>query len=165
MSSSFAQHQSSSRDQSVSDKFAITSSQARGTELAKAQAGKPTKKMSSELYGSIVLYTGNSIYRALNLALREKHAQVPRYLPYLRMLFEAMAATKSRKQRRLGLTRDDLKAGLKQLKIKARDLDSLFNHIDAKEQGALSEAASTQGSRNISPASLRAHRGVSPARR
>eukprot|EP00908_Phaeocystis_cordata_P017112 Transcript_28445.p2 GENE.Transcript_28445~~Transcript_28445.p2 ORF type:complete len:187 (+),score=30.69 Transcript_28445:51-563(+) len=30
--------------------------------------------------------------------------------------------------------------------------------------GALSEAASTQGSRDISPASLRAHRGVSPAR-
>ena len=74
---------------SVSDKFAITSSQARGTELAKAQAGKPIKKMSSELYGSIVLYTGNSIYRALNEALRIKHQNVPRYLPYVKLFFAA----------------------------------------------------------------------------
>jgi len=81
---------------SVSDKGSITQSVARGGELAKAQAGKPTKKMSAELYASIVLYTGNSIYRALNTALREKHAQVPRYLSYLRLFFEAMAAMPKR---------------------------------------------------------------------
>ena len=34
--------------------------------------------MGAELYAAVVLYTGNAIYRALNLALREKHAQVPR---------------------------------------------------------------------------------------
>jgi predicted DNA-binding WGR domain protein len=74
----------------VCDKMAIGQSQQRGQALEKAQAGKPSKKMSAELYAAIVLYTGNSIYRALNLALREKHLQVPRYLPYLRLLFSAM---------------------------------------------------------------------------
>jgi hypothetical protein len=39
--------------------------------------------------GAIVLYTGNSIYRALNEALRIKHANVPRYLPYVKLFFSA----------------------------------------------------------------------------
>lgn len=34
--------------------------------LAQKQAGSPVKKMSQELYGAIMLYTGNAIYRDLN---------------------------------------------------------------------------------------------------
>jgi hypothetical protein len=37
------------------------------------QAGGPVKPMDEHKYGAIVLYTGNSIYRALNEALRVKH--------------------------------------------------------------------------------------------
>lgn len=33
-------------------------------------------------YGSIVLYTGNSIYRQLNLALRQFHQDVPQVAMY-----------------------------------------------------------------------------------
>jgi predicted DNA-binding WGR domain protein len=62
----------------VCDKASIAQSRARGKELEKAQAGGPAKRMGAELYAAIVLYTGNAIYRALNLALRQKHAQVPR---------------------------------------------------------------------------------------
>ncbi len=62
----------------VCDKASIAQSRARGKELEKAQAGGPAKRMGAELYAAIVLYTGNAIYRALNLALRERHAQVPR---------------------------------------------------------------------------------------
>lgn len=76
----------------VCDKASIAHSRARGKELEKAQAGAPAKRMGAELYAAVVLYTGNAIYRALNLALREKHAQVPRYLGYLRLLFEAMGS-------------------------------------------------------------------------
>jgi len=76
----------------VCDKASIAQSRARGKELEKAQAGGPAKRMGAELYAAIVLYTGNAIYRALNLALRERHAQVPRYLGYLRLLFEAMGS-------------------------------------------------------------------------
>ena len=43
-------------------------------------------------YGAIVLYTGNAIYRALNEALRVKHALVPRYLPYIKLFFSAAQA-------------------------------------------------------------------------
>jgi hypothetical protein len=35
-------------------------------------------------------YTGNSIYRALNTALRTQPMQVPRYFGYLRLFFEAV---------------------------------------------------------------------------
>ena len=45
---------------------------------------------SCNRYGAIVLYTGNSIYRALNKALREQHTAVPRYYPYLRLFFDAI---------------------------------------------------------------------------
>ena len=74
---------------SISDGGSISSSVARGRTLSASQAGAPVKKMNEELYGAVVLYTGNSIYRALNEALRIKHANVPRYLPYVKLFFAA----------------------------------------------------------------------------
>jgi hypothetical protein len=83
----------------VSDLGSISSSVARGKVLAKSRAGGPIKSMSADKYGAIVLYTGNSIYRELNRALREVHAEVPKYLRYLRLLFEAMDAMPTRSVR------------------------------------------------------------------
>ena len=80
----------------VSDLGSISSSVARGKLLAKSRAGGPIKSMSADKYGAIVLYTGNSIYRELNRALREVHDEVPKYLRYLRLLFEAMDAMPTR---------------------------------------------------------------------
>jgi hypothetical protein len=44
----------------------LAASQARGASLAAATAGTPVKPMDAELYGAIVLYTGNSIYRTFS---------------------------------------------------------------------------------------------------
>ena len=57
--------------------------------LAKQKAGAPVKAMNEHKYAAIVLYTGNSIYRELNEALRVKHAAVPRYLPYVQLFLSA----------------------------------------------------------------------------
>ena len=82
----------------VSDSAAIKSSVVRGTELAAKQAGEPRQKMDKELYAAIVLYTGNSIYRALNTALRsENRKQVQKYFNYLRLFIEAMGYMPQRK--------------------------------------------------------------------
>ena len=63
-----------------------------GTKLAKNQAGKPRKKMSKELYASIMLYTSNAIYSQLNKVLRnEDRRGVKKYFSYLRMFLEAFA--------------------------------------------------------------------------
>lgn len=75
----------------VSDKGSIDSSTKRGAELAKKKAGKPRRTMGPERYAAIVLYTGNSIYKSLNEALRVKHTLVPKYFDYLRLFLEAMA--------------------------------------------------------------------------
>jgi len=83
----------------VSDASSIKSSVARGKKLAAAKAGGPVKPMDGEKYGSIVLYTGNSCYRELNKALRQEHKEVPKYMPYLRLLFEAMDAMPKAKVR------------------------------------------------------------------
>jgi predicted DNA-binding WGR domain protein len=73
------------------DKGSITSSVTRGAKLANDKVGNPTKPMSKELYGSILLYTSNAIYKDLNKALREENrAGIKKYFMYLRMLFEAM---------------------------------------------------------------------------
>jgi predicted DNA-binding WGR domain protein len=77
-------------DGKISDPGSIASSVKRGDDLSKKKTGNPIKPMNQELYGSIILYTGNSIYRALNQALRVEHQNVPKYLSYLRLLFEAM---------------------------------------------------------------------------
>jgi len=83
----------------ISDKHSITSSLARGDTLAKAKAGSPAKAMDKHRYGCIVLYTGNTIYRALNKALREEHHVVPRYYPYLKLFFESAKCMRQSKVR------------------------------------------------------------------
>merc|ERR1712232_548635 len=61
-----------------------------GASMHCKKAGKPTMTMSADLYGAILLYTGNAIYQKLNKALRdEDRGVVQKYFPYLRMLFEA----------------------------------------------------------------------------
>lgn len=55
----------------VSDNSSIKSSITRGTTLSKSKTGNPKKTMNGELYGAILLYTGNSIYRKINQVLRE----------------------------------------------------------------------------------------------
>eukprot|EP00327_Prymnesium_parvum_P042490 CAMPEP_0195649942 /NCGR_PEP_ID=MMETSP0815-20121206/31457_1 /TAXON_ID=97485 /ORGANISM="Prymnesium parvum, Strain Texoma1" /LENGTH=706 /DNA_ID=CAMNT_0040793723 /DNA_START=14 /DNA_END=2135 /DNA_ORIENTATION=- len=75
----------------VSDANTLSKSVARGKTLHKKKAGNPIRPMDPEKYGSIVLYTGQSIYRELNKALREDHACVAKFLSYLRLLFEAIA--------------------------------------------------------------------------
>jgi len=62
----------------------------KGGKMAKAKAGRPLQAMDPDLYGAILLYTSNAIYKQLNKALRdEDREQVQRYFPYLRMFFEA----------------------------------------------------------------------------
>lgn len=68
----------------------IKSCTTKGATMHKNKAGKPGKPMTPELYGAILLYTSNAIYKQLNKALRdEDRALVQKYFPYLRMLFEA----------------------------------------------------------------------------
>ena len=52
--------------------------------------------MSAKLYWSIVLYTGNSIYRALNQARRENWGAMMLFRNYLRLYFVAMGALGAR---------------------------------------------------------------------
>lgn len=68
----------------------IKSCVTKGTVMHKKKAGKPQKPMSPDLYGAILLYTSNAIYKQLNKALRDedRHA-VEKFFPYLRLLFEA----------------------------------------------------------------------------
>ena len=73
----------------ISDSGSVSSSVSRGQALAASKAGSPSSPMNEQQYGAIVLYTGNSIYRSLNEALRIKHANVPRYLPYVKLFFSA----------------------------------------------------------------------------
>jgi len=71
----------------------------KGNFMHKKKAGKPIKTMTPDLYGSILLYTSNAIYKELNKALRdEDRGVVKKYFPYLRMLFEACARLPTRKQ-------------------------------------------------------------------
>merc|ERR1712166_785218 len=68
----------------------ITRCTSTGSTLAQKQAGAPTRKMNQELYGAILLYTGNAIYGKLNKALRdENRAGVKKFFKYLRVLLEA----------------------------------------------------------------------------
>ncbi|CAE7414462.1 parp1 [Symbiodinium pilosum] len=76
----------------ICSKKDVDSCTKKGKTLEKKKAGKPLKPMNQELYGSILMYTGNAIYQALNKALRdEDRDKVGSYFPYLRMLFEACA--------------------------------------------------------------------------
>ena len=80
----------------------------------------------------------DAFYAGLLTICRDKGSTSYISEAHARDLFDAMAATKSRRQRRLGLTPDDLRAGCKKLGIRVRDPEALFNHIDAREAGALS---------------------------
>uniref|UniRef100_A0A7S4VUD4 NAD(P)(+)--arginine ADP-ribosyltransferase n=2 Tax=Ditylum brightwellii TaxID=49249 RepID=A0A7S4VUD4_9STRA len=81
----------------VSDAYSIKSALDRGAALAKEQAGDPVQKMSVELYGSILLYTGNSIYSEINRCLRSDWKSVRKYWNYLRLYFEAIDSMPKRK--------------------------------------------------------------------
>jgi len=77
----------------------ITNCTKKGGVLDKKKAGKPLQTMGADLYGAILLYTSNAIYKQLNKALREEdRTEVQRYFPYLRMLFEACARLPVKKQ-------------------------------------------------------------------
>ena len=81
---------------SISDKYSIDSARTRGAQLAAQKAGNPVKKMDAELYGAILLYTGNSIYREINRCLRSDWAKVRKYWPYLRLYLESMGCMPQR---------------------------------------------------------------------
>jgi len=75
----------------------VTSCTKKGKTLEAKKAGKPLKAMDQDLYGSILLYTSNAIYKQLNKALRdEDREQVKAFFPYLRILFEACARLPTR---------------------------------------------------------------------
>jgi len=77
----------------------ITSSNKQGKELAAKQAGRPKAKMDASLYASIMLYTSNAIYSALNKALRDKdRGKIKKYFKYLRLLLEAMKTLPQQKK-------------------------------------------------------------------
>jgi predicted DNA-binding WGR domain protein len=75
---------------SVSDIGAINAAEGRGKTLHAAKAANPARTMGPEKYAAVLLYTGNSIYRALNQALRVDHHKVKKYFQYIRLLLEAM---------------------------------------------------------------------------
>lgn len=83
----------------ICDKHSVKDSDEAGKKLAAKQAGKPKKKMSPELYGSIMLYTSNAIYHGLNQVLRDKdRAKVKKYFKYLRLFFDALGHLSQQKR-------------------------------------------------------------------
>jgi len=71
--------------------YDVKQSVQKGKLLAEKNAGNPIKKMNEELYGSILLYTSNAIYKELNRVLRcENRREIKKYFDYLRMFFEAL---------------------------------------------------------------------------
>jgi len=69
----------------------LKSSMTNGKKHAEKQSGDPTKPIEAHLYGALMLYTSNAIYRDLNAALRsEDRNKIKKYKPYLRLLFEAL---------------------------------------------------------------------------
>jgi len=70
----------------------LKTSSEKGEALAKKQAGSPVAKMSGHLYGAIMLYTSNAIYRELNECLRnENRVKIKKFFKYLRLFFESMS--------------------------------------------------------------------------
>mmetsp|Transcript_104369 Transcript_104369/g.196437 ORF Transcript_104369/g.196437 Transcript_104369/m.196437 type:complete len:703 (-) Transcript_104369:81-2189(-) len=70
----------------------IKSSEAKGATHAEKQTGSPNTKMEAHLYGAIMLYTSNAIYKDLNAVLRsEDRSKIKKYFLYLRLLLEAFA--------------------------------------------------------------------------
>lgn len=69
----------------------LKSSMSNGKKHAEKQSGGPTVHIEAHLYGALMLYTSNAIYRQLNAALRsEDRNKIKKYKPYLRLLFEAL---------------------------------------------------------------------------
>merc|ERR1712176_1582136 len=69
----------------------IKSSKEKGTSHAEKQSGHPKKHMEAHMYGAIMLYTSNAIYRTLNNVLRsEDRTKIKKYFLYLRLLLEAL---------------------------------------------------------------------------
>lgn len=72
-------------------KYDVENAVSQGEKMAKKKAGNPVKTMNKELYGSIMLYTSNAIYKDLNKVLRDENRKgVKKYFDYLRMFFEAL---------------------------------------------------------------------------
>jgi len=72
-------------------KGSITQCEKKGQDLASKQVGNPQKKMDGSLYGAIMLYTSNAIYKELNQTLRdENRTKIKKYFKYLRLFFESM---------------------------------------------------------------------------
>jgi len=70
----------------------IKASSDKGKTHAAKQTGNPTCAMEWHLYGAIMLYTSNAIYKDLNAVLRsEDRSKIKRYFLYLRLLLEAFA--------------------------------------------------------------------------
>lgn len=68
----------------------IKLSNEKGKAHSSKQSGGPTSMMEAHLYGSIMLYTSNAIYKKLNAVLRsEDRASIKKFFPYLRLLLEA----------------------------------------------------------------------------
>jgi len=70
---------------------AIKASSDKGKQHASKQSGGPWKPMPAHLYGAIMLYTSNAIYRDLNNVLRsEDRTRIKKYFQYLRLFLEAL---------------------------------------------------------------------------
>lgn len=68
----------------------INASVEKGKKHSAKQTGNPNKKMEAHLYGAIMLYTSNAIYKDLNAVLRsEDRSKIKKYFQYLRLLLEA----------------------------------------------------------------------------
>lgn len=77
----------------------VKSSEDQGKTLAAKQAGRPKKKMEPHHYGSIMLYTSNAIYSALNKCLRDKNrGSIKKYFKYLRLLLASLQTLPQQKR-------------------------------------------------------------------
>lgn len=84
----------------VAAKASIASSNGKGSDLAKKQAGRPTRKMLLHEYAAVMLYTSNAIYKELNQALRDgNRGKLKKYFKYLRLFFESMDALPKQKRK------------------------------------------------------------------
>jgi predicted DNA-binding WGR domain protein len=80
------------------NKYDVKNSVSQGEKLLKKKAGNPTRTMNKELYGAIMLYTSNAIYKDLNKVLRDENRRgVKKYFNYLRMFFEAIDSLPKKK--------------------------------------------------------------------
>lgn len=85
----------------VCKKHYVEQATTRGVKLHRSK-----KKLPSELYSALALYTGDGIYGDLNTALRSANRKkVAPYFRYLRMIFEAFAKKKKSNKAKVTLYR------------------------------------------------------------